>query len=95
MLLAEDDGALRTDITLELKRQGLTVTAVPGGIYALYWNPAGLAGLGRPVFGFSHQSSFEGLNHEFIGYAQPARIPGPAGWGPGRSGLAWGAGACC
>ncbi|TBR17775.1 sigma-54-dependent Fis family transcriptional regulator, partial [bacterium] len=34
-LLAEDDGALRTVIAFELKRLGLTVTAVPGGKEAL------------------------------------------------------------
>lgn len=35
VLLAEDDGPLRTVITLELKRLGLSVTAVPGGKEAL------------------------------------------------------------
>jgi len=35
VLLAEDDASLRTVITLELKRLGLAVTAVPGGAEAV------------------------------------------------------------
>lgn len=48
-------------------------TAVADDPYALYWNPAGLAGLkGEGRLGFFHNEYFQGLTQEYLVYALPA-----------------------
>ena len=48
-------------------------------LYATYWNPAGLAQLQRPQLGLMHNEWFEGINHQFIGFAQPLGNAGALG----------------
>ena len=48
-------------------------------LYAIYWNPAGLAQLQRPQLGLMHNEWFEGINHQFIGFAQPLGNAGTLG----------------
>lgn len=58
---------------------GGAFTAVPGDPYAIYWNPAGLAGLeGERHAGLFHNEYFQGLGQEFLFYSAPAagfRLP--------------------
>lgn len=71
---------------------GEAFTAVADDLNALYWNPAGLAGQGQAVIGVTHQEAYEGLQHEFVGFAQPTvlrpggrreRAPYGQAWGVG------------
>ena len=48
-------------------------------LYATYWNPAGLAQLQRPQLGLMHNEWFEGINHQFIGFAKPLGNAGTLG----------------
>lgn len=66
---------------------GEAFTALADDVNALYWNPAGLTSLERPVFGATHQQAYQGLNHEFFGYAQPLH---PRTGGDARR-MTWGA----
>lgn len=47
--------------------------AVADDASALWWNPAGLAGLTRKEATLVHDESFQDLRHEFAGYAHPLR----------------------
>ncbi len=58
---------------------GEAFTAVADDLNALYWNPAGMAGLERATVGATHQEAYEGINHEFAGFIQPR--PGARAWG--------------
>ncbi|MDQ7772308.1 MAG: PorV/PorQ family protein [Elusimicrobiales bacterium] len=52
--------------------------AAEGDPYSLYWNPAGIAGLGERRAGFFHNEHFQGFGQEFLYYAAPAaglRLP--------------------
>ena len=40
-------------------------------VTALYWNPAGLAGLDGRELSFTHQSLFQNVSYEFAVFAQP------------------------
>jgi len=52
---------------------GGAFSAVPGDPYAIYWNPAGLAGLdGKRHAGLFHNEYFQGLGQEFLFYTAPA-----------------------
>ncbi|HAT72587.1 MAG TPA: hypothetical protein DCS63_07210 [Elusimicrobia bacterium] len=52
---------------------GGAFSAVPGDPYAIYWNPAGLAGLdGKRHAGLFHNDYFQGLGQEFLFYTAPA-----------------------
>lgn len=63
---------------------GEAFTAVSDDAHSIYWNPAGLAGLGRGVASFTHHESFQGLKQDFLGYAQPIkRSASGAAWGLG------------
>lgn len=66
---------------------GEAFTALADDVNALYWNPAGLTALERPAFGATHQQAYQGLNHEFFGYAQPLH---PRSSGDARR-MTWGA----
>lgn len=59
---------------------GEAVTAAVDDVYSLYWNPAGLTSVDRPVFGATHQEAYQGLGHEFFGYAQPLMLRSADGW---------------
>lgn len=48
------------------------VTACPEGLEALYWNPAGLAGSEKRLFGVVHTRWIADLSHDFIALAVPA-----------------------
>ena len=67
---------------------GEAFTAVADDLNALYWNPAGMAGLERATVGATHQEAYEGINHEFAGSSSRAGRPGlgPEPHHPQRSG---------
>lgn len=50
-------------------------------VSAVYWNPAGLAGIDRTELGFMHQSIFQDISYEYFAYAQPLGGRGVLGWG--------------
>ena len=50
---------------------GESQVAEANDLYASYWNPAGLVKIQRPQFGLMHNEWFAGINHEFLGFAQP------------------------
>ncbi|OGR75094.1 MAG: hypothetical protein A2X32_10380 [Elusimicrobia bacterium GWC2_64_44] len=58
---------------------GNAFTAIADDVYAIYYNPAGLALLDRPTFAASHTqhlaglSDGSGLNTSFLGYAHPLK----------------------
>lgn len=58
---------------------GESQVADANDLYASYWNPAGLARLQRPQLGLMHNEWFEGINHQFIGFAQPLGNAGTLG----------------
>ncbi len=64
---------------------GGAVTALPGGVDQLRWNPAALANQSAE-FGFDHATLFAGLSHEWVAFVSR---PGP-GSGSGRYALAIG-----
>jgi len=45
-------------------------------VYAVYWNPAGLAKVLLKEVAFTRQNMFQGLNYNFLGYAHPTRSYG-------------------
>lgn len=69
---------------------GNAFTAIADDVYALHYNPAGLALLSRPEFGTSHTRHFMGLTDNsqlstsFLGYAHPLK-----GGEHGTLGAAW------
>ncbi len=69
---------------------GESFTALADDVYALYWNPAGLTGLDRPNFGATHQEAYQGLNHEYFGYAQPLMLRDAGAWRRAGHKAAWG-----
>jgi hypothetical protein len=62
---------LKIGIGAEAIGMGEAVTALTGDLFAAYWNPAGLSYIQRSQIGFMHGEWFEGINHEFAGYARP------------------------
>ena len=58
---------------------GESQVADASDLYATYWNPAGLTRLQRPQLGLMHNEWFEGINHQFIGFAQPLGGAGTIG----------------
>ncbi len=50
---------------------GEAFTAVADDAQATYWNPAGLAGQQYSNLSFMHQEAFQGIKHEFLGFARP------------------------
>ena len=58
---------------------GESQVAAANDLYASYWNPAGLAKIRRPQFGLMHNEWFAGINHEFLGFAQPIGGAGVVG----------------
>ena len=50
---------------------GEAFSALSDDITALYWNPAGLVQLNKSEVQVTHNESFEGIKHEFLGYAKP------------------------
>lgn len=58
---------------------GESQVAEANDLYASYWNPAGLAKINRPQFGLMHNEWFVGINHEFLGFAQPIGEAGVIG----------------
>lgn len=45
-------------------------------VYAVYWNPAGLAKVLLKEVAFTRQNMFQGLHYNFLGYAHPTRSYG-------------------
>lgn len=62
---------LKIGIGAEAIGMGESVTALTGDLYAAYWNPAGLSYIQQSQIGFMHGEWFEGIKHEFAGYAHP------------------------
>ncbi|MCB4790949.1 MAG: PorV/PorQ family protein [Elusimicrobia bacterium] len=52
---------------------GEAFSALSDDITALYWNPAGLVQLDGNQMHITHNESFEGIKHEFFGYAAPLK----------------------
>jgi len=50
---------------------GGAATALADDVNALYWNPAGLARLGKREIGVSHAEMFESTRLDFLAYAHP------------------------
>lgn len=53
--------------------------AATGDVYAMYWNPAGLAKVLFREVGLTYQRAFQGLNYSFLGYATPTESYGTLG----------------
>ncbi len=58
------------DINVDPRSAGMANSDImaPGGLSALYWNPAGLAGFGGQHLGVMHASWFQSLSVEWAGY---------------------------
>lgn len=54
-------------------------TALTDNVNALYWNPAGLAGLRGAQFAFMHNFHFLGMHHDYLGLASPVGYHGSVG----------------
>lgn len=50
-------------------------------VTAVYWNPAGLAGIGGTQLAFMHQSVFQDISYEYFACAQPLGGSGVLGGG--------------
>ena len=50
---------------------GESYVAAADDVYAVYWNPAGLAHVETNQFGFMHNEWFQDIRYEFLGYVQP------------------------
>lgn len=48
-----------------------SVVACPDGLDALYWNPAGMVGSDKRLFGGTHSRWIASINHDFIGLSIP------------------------
>ncbi|MBN1621409.1 MAG: PorV/PorQ family protein [Endomicrobiales bacterium] len=46
-----------------------TFVGLADDVSALYWNPAGLVRLNKRELNITHNESFEGIRHDFVGYA--------------------------
>lgn len=55
---------------------GEAQTAVTDDVYALFWNPAGLARIRQMQASVMHNAWFGGINSEYLGYAQPLSTGG-------------------
>lgn len=66
-------GALFLKIATDPKGIGMgeAYTALSNDIFAIYWNPAGLALMDRPEIAFSDVEWFAGVRNNFIGYSRP------------------------
>ncbi|MDE2141046.1 MAG: PorV/PorQ family protein [Elusimicrobia bacterium] len=53
---------------------GGTGTALANDASALYWNPAGLAGLEKREVTASHAELSQSVRHDFLAYAQPTEL---------------------
>ncbi|MHB9154825.1 MAG: PorV/PorQ family protein [Endomicrobiales bacterium] len=62
---------LKLGIGARAVSMGGAFTGLADDSSALYWNPAGLARLTRQEAGFTHNESFEGIRHDFLGYVRP------------------------
>ena len=62
---------LKIGVGAEAIGMGESHVAFAHNLFASYWNPAGLSLMQRAQLGFMHNSWFEGINHEFIGYVHP------------------------
>ena len=58
---------------------GGAFVAVPGDVTALFYNPAGIAGIEQKSASFSYQDDLLDLNSGFIGYVHPGVGPGNLG----------------
>lgn len=54
---------------------GGAVRAAVNDATAIYWNPAGLAGLNYRHATMTHSASYQSTFHDFIAYAQPVESP--------------------
>lgn len=64
-------GFLKIGVGAEAIGMGESHVAQSHNLFSSYWNPAGLSLMQRAQLGFMHNSWFEGINHEFIGYVHP------------------------
>lgn len=64
-------GFLKIGVGAEAIGMGESHVAFSQNLFASYWNPAGLSLMQRAQLGFMHNSWFEGINHEFVGYVRP------------------------
>ena len=64
-------GFLKIGVGAEAIGMGESQVAFSQDLFASYWNPAGLSLMQRAQLGFMHNSWFEGINHEFVGYVRP------------------------
>jgi len=62
---------LKLGVGAEAIGMGEAVTALTGDLFSSYWNPAGLSFVQQGQIGLMHCEWFEGINHEFAGYAHP------------------------
>ena len=69
---------LKLGVGAEAIGMGESVTASTSDLFSSHWNPAGLSYIQRSQLGLMHGEWFEGINHEFVGYAHPIRDLGAA-----------------
>lgn len=50
---------------------GGSFTAVANDINTIYWNPAGIANMDRPIIGFTHTEWFADISHDYAGIVLP------------------------
>jgi len=67
---------LRISVDARGAAMGDAQGATTGDVYAMYWNPAGLAKVLFRELGATYHRAFQGLNYSFIGYAVPTDIYG-------------------
>src|SRR5271169_5373789 len=60
---------------------GQAFSAVADDINTLSFNPAGLANIRLPQFGYSHASFLSDINYDFLGLALPVGTLGVLGFG--------------
>ncbi len=74
--LAEESGTtganfLKIGLGARAAGMGGAYVAVSDDIYSIYWNPAGLAELDNREVTFMHNTHFQDITQQFVGYAQP------------------------
>jgi len=74
---------LKNDVSPRAISLGGGYVAIADDVYAIYYNPAGLATLISPEVSFSYNSGFEGASSNFLALASPLPIEGFSGLGKG------------
>jgi len=70
---------LKIDVGARSVALGGAYVAMADDIFAMFWNPAGIARMDRRSVGFSHKRYIADLNHNYLGFLSPLGENGSIG----------------